>query len=78
LIYVLVGVFLGWLLAFVLILYISPSLIGYFGPMEVLPNGYNYSSEIFAFGFGGGMADWLSPRFLGSFVSISRLSKKKA
>ncbi len=78
LIYVLAGVFLGWLLAFVLILYFSPSLIGYFGQMEILPKDTTTLLKFSLLVLG---AEWLIGSllaFLGSFVSISRLSKKKA
>lgn len=35
--YAATGVFLGWLLALILVLYITPSIIAYFGPIPVLP-----------------------------------------
>ena len=36
-IYVLIGVFSGWLLAFLLVLYSTPSLLNYFGEIPILP-----------------------------------------
>lgn len=36
-IYSLVGVFIGWLLAFIFFLYLTPSILAYFGEIPVLP-----------------------------------------
>jgi len=36
-IYSLVGVFIGWLLAFIFFLYLTPSILSYFGEIPVLP-----------------------------------------
>lgn len=35
--YAVLGVIIGWLLAFILILYVSPTIISYFGEISVLP-----------------------------------------
>ncbi|BCX14681.1 MAG: cell division protein FtsX [Patescibacteria group bacterium] len=77
-IYVLVGVFIGWLLAFVLVLYFAPSLISYFGQIEILPKD---TFTLFKMSLLVLFAEWLAGfvlAFLGSFLAISRLSKKKA
>lgn len=78
LIYVLAGVFIGWLLAFVLVLYFTPTVTSYFGDIEILPRDtfslFKLSSYLL-------FVEWLIGSFLailGSFLSISRLSKKKS
>lgn len=76
-IYVLFGVFIGWLLAFVLVLYFAPFLISYFGEIEILPKNtfilFKMSSLVL-------LSEWIVGLVLalfGSFLAISRLSKKK-
>jgi len=76
-IYVLVGVFIGWLLAFVLVLYFAPSLISYFGEIEILPKDTFVLFKMSALVL---VVEWflgLVLAFVGSFLAISRLSKKK-
>jgi cell division transport system permease protein len=76
-IYVLVGVFIGWLLAFVLVLYFSPSLIAYFGQIDILPRD---TFSLFKMSGLLLIVEWITGfllAFLGSFLAMSRLSKKK-
>lgn len=40
-IYSLIGVLAGWLGAVVILLYVTPSVVGYFGPIEVIPKDIN-------------------------------------
>ncbi len=78
LIYVLAGVFLGWLLAFVLVLYFAPALTSYFGEIEILPRE---AISLFKQSLILLVLEWIVGSFLavlGSFLAISRLSKKKS
>jgi cell division transport system permease protein len=75
LIYSSAGVFLGWLFAFVLVLYATPSLISYFGEIPVLPRDTG--------GFLGLMGIILAGEFLvgvilalfGSLLAVSKIRR---
>lgn len=76
--YVLGGVFLGWLLAFVLVLYFTPPLTSYFGEIDILPRDAIVLFKLSVFLL---LVEWavgICLAILGSFLAISRLSKKKS
>lgn len=76
-IYAVVGVFFGWLLAFLLVLYSTPSLIGYFGEVPVLPrdtvNLFWLFGTIFAIELLAGLILAVS----GSILAVSRVRRRK-
>ena len=77
LVYVLMGVFVGWLLAFVLVLYFAPPLTYYFGEIEILPRD---TISLFKLSFYLLLSEWAVGfllALLGSFIAISRLFKRK-
>ncbi|MFC1625796.1 cell division protein FtsX [Patescibacteria group bacterium] len=77
LIYAACGVFLGWILAFTLILYTAPNLISYFGEIPILPK--DTMSVLILFGailvveifFGFALALW------GSNLAVTRVRRNK-
>jgi cell division transport system permease protein len=76
-IYAVAGVFFGWLLAFLLVLYSTPSLIGYFGEVPVLPrdtvNLFWLFGTIFAIELLAGLILAVS----GSILAVSRVKRRK-
>jgi len=77
LIYCLIGVFVGWLLAFILWLYLTPNILSYFGEIPVLPK------KIVDLGIFFGLvllAEMIVGSFLGicgSFFAVGRANKAK-
>lgn len=73
--YAVIGTFLGWLLATVIVLYSTPTLLAYFHPIEVLPR----SSQSFFLLLGALLAIELVVAIIiavfGSFISVSRSLK---
>lgn len=74
-IYSLAGVFAGWLICFLLVLYLTPSLISYFGEIPILPR-----DTVGLFGLFGAILvfELLVGIFLavvGSLLAVSRLKK---
>lgn len=74
--YAILGVTLGWLFGFILILYISPSLIAYFGEIPVLPRDPMKFFGLLAAVLGVEVVIGLFLAFLGSRVAIGRALKK--
>jgi len=75
--YALMGALIGWVMAAILILYATPSILGYFGDIQVLPKG-----SLYFFGFLGAiLLGEIIIGFiistLGSLVAISRAMKQK-
>lgn len=74
--YAILGVVIGWLFAFILILYISPSLMTYFGEIQVLPKEMlNFFALLVAI-LGAEVVIGLVIAFLGSQIAISRALNK--
>jgi len=75
--YAIIGVFVGWLVASVITMYVSPTIFSYFRDVPVLPNN---SGEFFAM-LGiillGELAIGIFIALLGSLVSLSRTLKLK-
>lgn len=75
--YALAGVLIGWVLAIILILYATPTILNYFGDIPVLPKG-----NLNFFGFLGAILGveiiiGIIISTLGSTVAISRAMKQK-
>lgn len=75
--YSLIGVFVGWLLSFIAILYITPSLLAYFGEIPVLPkNTLQFFLLLLAI-LGGELLVGFLIAILGSKIAIDRALKSK-
>lgn len=74
--YSILGVALGWLLSFILILYISPSVISYFGEIPVLPKDVLKFFGLLGAILGLEVVVGLTIAFLGSRIAIGRALKK--
>lgn len=75
--YAVMGVLIGWVLATILILYATPSILNYFGDITVLPKGslnfFGFLGAILA----GELVVGIVLSTLGSTVAISRAMKQK-
>lgn len=74
--YAIMGVTLGWLFGFILVLYISPSLISYFGEIPVLPRDPVRFFGLLGSILGVEIIVGLFLAFLGSRVAINRSLRK--
>lgn len=76
-VYALTGVILGWIVAFIGVLYLAPSAVTYFGDIPVLPKDTLGLFELFGIILG---AEVLSGALLalgGSLLAVSRVKKLK-
>lgn len=76
-IYAVSGVFMGWLMAFLLVLYSTPSLIGYFGEVPVLPRNSMELFILFGAILGVELLAGLILAVSGSILAVSRVKRKK-
>lgn len=76
-IYALGGVFLGWLVAFLIVLYSTPSLIGYFGDVPVIPRDTTQLFKLFGLILAVELFAGLILAVSGSVLAISRVKKRK-
>lgn len=77
LIYSSVGAFVGWLLAFLIWLYATPALIGYFGDIPILPKGTLNLFGLFAIILVGELIIGLGLALSGSFLAVSRARRNR-
>lgn len=77
LIYALVGVVLGWILAFIAVLYSAPTIVSYFGEIPVLPHDTVSLVEIFGIIFGMEVLLGAILALTGSSLAISRVKKSR-
>jgi cell division transport system permease protein len=75
-IYAVTGVFLGWLLAFLLVLYSTPSLIGYFGDVPILPRDTLELFTLFGTILGAEIVAGLTLAISGSILAVSRVKRR--
>ncbi len=75
LIYALVGVLIGWVLAFIAVLYSAPTIVSYFGEIPVLPKDTLSLLEVFGIIFGLEVVLGSILAFAGSSIAISRVKK---
>ena len=75
--YAVAGVFIGWILGFITLLYSAPTLVSYFGEIQILPRDTMGILAIFGVILGielfGGMILAIS----GSLLAISRVRKSR-
>ncbi len=74
--YSIMGVVLGWLFAFIVVLYLSPAIISYFGEIEVLPKQALNFFGLLGLVLGVEVIIGLIIAFLGSQIAISRALKR--
>ena len=77
LIYALVGVLIGWILAFIAVLYSAPTIVSYFGEIPVLPKDTLSLLEVFGIIFGLEIVLGAILAFAGSSIAISRVKKAR-
>lgn len=77
LIYALIGVLIGWVLAFIAVLYSAPTIVSYFGEIPVLPKDTLSLLEVFGIIFGLEIVLGSIIAFAGSSIAISRVKKSR-
>ena len=75
-IYVCVGVFAGWLIAFLAVLYSTPSLISYFGEIAILPKETSNLFLLFGLVFVAELFVGLFLALTGSVLAVSRVKRR--
>ena len=75
--YALIGVFIGWVLAFIAVLYTAPTIISYFGEIPVLPKDVIDILKIFGLVFAVELICGLVLALSGSLLAISRVRKSR-
>jgi cell division transport system permease protein len=76
-IYALIGVFVGWIVAFIAILYSAPGLVSYFGEIPVLPRETLGILTIFGIILGLELLGGMILAVSGSLLAISRVRKSR-
>ncbi|MFH1970915.1 MAG: permease-like cell division protein FtsX [Patescibacteria group bacterium] len=77
LIYSFFGVFLGWVFAFILWLYLTPNILSYFGEIPILPKGILNLSIMFGIILGAELIIGSLLAFSGSILAVSRARKTR-
>ena len=75
--YTLAGVFSGWFLCFVLVLYLTPSLMEYFQEIPILPQDALGLVILFGLIFAAELFVGLLLSFFGSVLAVARTRKRK-
>lgn len=76
-IYVLTGAFLGWMVTLIIILYIAPSAIAYFGEIPILPRAPLSLFALFGIILGVEIVGGIALAFAGSMLAFSRARKSR-
>lgn len=76
LIYSIVGVLIGWILSLILWLYMSPSVINYFGQIPIIPKDPLNFFGLFMIILGFELIAGITISLVGSLVAVSRSLKK--
>jgi len=77
LIYAFVGVFLGWVLALILVLYATPSIVNYFGEIPVLPRDTVQLLILMGIILAGEIVVGVLLALFGSSLAVSRVRRRK-
>ena len=75
--YGILGVFIGWLSASVVLMYLSPHIVSYFREIPVLPKDPRYFFSLLGLLLLLEMIFGVVIAFVGSFLALARVSKKK-
>lgn len=73
--YAVAGVLVGWVLAFIAVLYSAPTLVSYFGEIPILPRDITGILSLFGIILGFEIICGLLIAFVGSALAISRAKK---
>jgi cell division transport system permease protein len=76
LLYTAAGVFVGWLVTLIVILYATPSLISYFGEIPILPRDTIQLLKIFGLVLAGELLVGLFLALTGSILAVSRVRRR--
>jgi len=76
-IYAILGVFLGWVISFISILYLAPSAVTYFGEIPVLPKDTLSLLGLFGIILGGELVLGIILSLTGSLLAISRVKNAR-
>ena len=76
-IYTLFGVFLGWAISFIAVLYLAPSIVTYFGEIPILPRDALGIFELFGIVLAGELLVGTLLALSGSLAAISRVKKAR-
>lgn len=76
-IYSLIGVFVGWIVSFIAVLYSAPTLVSYFGEIPILPRDTIGLLELFGIILGVELVAGLVLAIGGSSLAISRVKKSR-
>lgn len=76
-IYVLTGVFLGWVMTLIIVLYLAPSAIAYFGEIPILPRSPLSLFILFGIILGTEIIGGIILAFAGSMLAFSRARKSR-
>ncbi len=74
--YSVIGAFFGWMIAFIGVLYLAPSLVSYFGEIPILPKNTLGIFELFGIILGIEFLFGFILATLGSLLAISRAKKR--
>ena len=77
LIYALVGVLAGWLLTLISVLYLTPSVVNYFGEIPVLPKDTLAFLALFGIILAGEIIVGVTLALLGSMLAVSRVRRAR-
>lgn len=75
--YAIFGVFVGWVLAFITVLYSAPTIISYFGEIPILPKNIIDILKIFGIILAVELVSGLVLALSGSLLAISRVRKSR-
>ena len=76
-VYAVLGVFLGWLLAFIIVLYSTPGLLFYFNDIDVLPRNTTMLASLFGGILAGELLVGIALAMMGSSIALSRSRKTR-
>lgn len=76
-IYSAIGVFVGWMTTFILILYLAPTLVAYFGQIPILPRGTGGLFTLFGIVLLGELIIGNLLALVGSLIAVSRARKSR-
>jgi cell division transport system permease protein len=76
-IYSLIGVFVGWISTFILILYLAPTLVAYFGQIPILPQGTGGIFILFGAILVGEIFIGNLLALVGSLIAVARARKNR-
>lgn len=76
-IYALVGVFVGWIISFIAVLYSAPTIVSYFGEISILPRDTLGILKLFGIILGVEIVAGMILAIGGSLLAISRVRKSR-